>query len=107
MRENPDCFRKFFEDDESDWKSVMWWSNKVSFIKARNCDETFNADIMDGQSTHSILSLADEGVHSADAFENCQQVYDIDFIDNIVRTLRLTRLLGFTVNAYDKRTLEE
>ena len=39
LRENPDYFRRFLEDDESDWKSVMWWKNKVSYIKARNCDE--------------------------------------------------------------------
>lgn len=85
----------------------MWWNNKVAFIKARNCDETFNHEIMDDQVTHSILSLAVEGVQSASAFEQCQLVYDIDFIDNIQRTLRLTRLLAFTVDAFDKRTLEE
>jgi hypothetical protein len=48
MRENPDNVREFFEDDESDWKSVMWWKNKVSYIKARNCDEAFNPDIYPG-----------------------------------------------------------
>jgi hypothetical protein len=40
----------------------MWWNNKVAFIKARNCDETFNHEIIDDQVTHSILSLAVEGV---------------------------------------------
>lgn len=40
----------------------MWWNNKVAFIKARNCDETFNSEIIDDQVTHSILSLAVEGV---------------------------------------------
>lgn len=48
MRENPDYFRRFLEDDESDWKSLCWWKNKVSFIKARNCDDTYNGNIMDG-----------------------------------------------------------
>ena len=62
VRENPDNFRKFHEDDESDWKSLCWWNNKVAFIKARNCDETFNPEIYDDQVTHSILSLAVEGV---------------------------------------------
>lgn len=38
LRENPDNDRVFLEDDESDWKSIMWWNNKVSYIKARNCD---------------------------------------------------------------------
>ena len=46
MRENPDNFRSFFEDDESDWKSIQWWNDKVAFINARNCDEHFDGDIM-------------------------------------------------------------
>lgn len=107
MRENPDNFRTFFEDDESDWKSVMWWNNKVSLIKARNCDEQFNADIMDGQATHAMLALAVEGVYSAQAAERSTYVDDIEFIDTVIRTLRMTRLLAFSTAAYDKRTLEE
>jgi hypothetical protein len=97
----------FLEDDESDWKSVMWWNNKVSYIKCRNCDDTFNQNIEDGQATHSLLCQAVTGVQTENAVELSQQYYDIDFIDNIQRTLRLLRLLSFTTNAYDKRTVEE
>ena len=64
LRENPDNDETFLEDDESDWKSIMWWSNKVSYIKARNCDKGFNGEITEGQVTHSLLSLATEGVQS-------------------------------------------
>jgi hypothetical protein len=85
----------------------MWWANKVSYIKARNCDEKFNATIYDGQVTHSVLPLAVKGIQSEDAAERSQYTHDIDFIDNVQRTLRLLRLLSFTTNAYDKRTLEE
>ena len=85
----------------------MWWNNKVSYIKCKNCDEKFNPEIEDGQVTHSLLSLAVKGVQTENAAEQAQQYYDIDFIDNIQRTLRLLRLLSFTTNAYDKRTLEE
>lgn len=42
-----------------------------------------------------------------DAVERCEFVYDIDFIDNIKRTLRMLRLFSFTTAAYDKRTLDE
>lgn len=42
-----------------------------------------------------------------DAVDKCEFVYDIDFIDNVTRTLRIMRLLSFTTAAYDKRTLEE
>ena len=107
VRENPDNFKEFFEDDESDWKSIMWWNNKVTFIKSRNCDEVFNPEIADKCDTHSLLCLAVEGVQSQDAFEKCQYLHDIDFIDNVQRMLRLLRLLAFTTGAYDKRSLEE
>ena len=85
----------------------MWWNNKVSYIKARNCDHEFNPEIDDGQSTHSMLSLAVNGVYPEETVERCQYLHDIDFVDNIQRVLRLLRLLAFTTDAYDKRSLEE
>ena len=97
----------FLEDDESDWKYVMWWNNKVSYIKCKNSDHEFNQEIEDNQVTHSMLSLAVKGVQSEDAAEKCQYYHDIDFIDNVQRVLRLLRLLAFTTKAYDKRTIEE
>lgn len=42
-----------------------------------------------------------------DAVDKCEFVNDIDFIDNVQRTLRLLRLFSFTTGAYDKRTLEQ
>ena len=54
-RENPDYFRQFFEDGEDDWETLMWWKNKVAFIKAKNSDEEFIGDIKDGQVTHAML----------------------------------------------------
>ena len=105
LRENPDKDRVFLEDDESDWKYLMWWPNKVSYIKCRNCADKFNQDY-DGE-THSILPLAVKDKHTESAQEQCQYYHDIDFIDNVMKTLRLTRLLSFTTAAFDKRTLEE
>jgi len=107
LRENPDNDRVFLEDDESDWRSIMWWSNKVSYIKCKNCDETFNSEIEDKMVTHSMLSLAVVGVYNQNTSDQCQYYHDIDFIDNVQRVLRLLRLLSFTTAAYDKRTLEE
>ena len=71
LRENPDNDRVFLEDDESDWKSVMWWNNKVSYIKCKNCDDEFNQEIEDGQATHSMLNLAVKGVQTESAVEQC------------------------------------
>jgi hypothetical protein len=107
LRENPDNDKVFLEDDESDWRSVMWWSNKVAYVKARNCEDAFNGDIEKDQSTHSILPFAVNGVQSQNAVDQCQYLNDIDFMDNVQRTLRLLRLLSFTTGAYDKRTTEE
>lgn len=107
LRENPDNFRRFLEDDESDWKSVCWWNNKVSYIKARNCDEEYNGEFLDGQLTHSMLCMAVKGVQTEQGAERCQYVDDIDFIDMVARVLRLTRLLSFTLNHFDKRSMEE
>lgn len=42
-----------------------------------------------------------------DAVEACEFVFDIDFIDNVQRTMRLLRLMSFTTGAFDKRTLDE
>jgi len=71
LRENPDNDKQFLEDDESDWKSIMWWNNKVSYINCRNCDDKFDPTICAGQVTHSILSLAVAGVQTEAAVENC------------------------------------
>ena len=93
----------------------MWWKNKVAFINAKNSDENFNGEIKKDQVTHAMLTLAVKAIVEAkldngipqDTVEQCSFVNDIDFIDNVQRTLRLLRLLSFTVDAYDKRTLEQ
>ena len=95
----------------------MWWNNKCVFIEARNSHDKFNGDIKKHQATQAMLTLAVKAIVDTkeqtgtmltqDAVENCVFVHDIDFIDNIQRTLRLLRLLSFTTDAYDKRTLEE
>lgn len=54
-----------------------------------------------------MLSLATKGVWSDTAAETSQYVFDIEFMDTVVKVLRMTRLLSFTTNAFDKRTLEE
>jgi hypothetical protein len=83
LRENPDNDRVFLEDDESDWRTVMWWNNKVSYIKSKNSHEHFVGDIEVGQATHSILSLAVVGMQSENCVEQCSYYHDIDFIDNV------------------------
>lgn len=95
----------------------MWWNNKCVFFDGKNSEEKYNGEIKKGQATHSTLPLAVKGMVDTkevtgtmltqDGLEQCEFVHDIDFIDNVQRTLRLLRLLAFTTNAYDKRTLEQ
>lgn len=117
MRENPDNFREFYEDGEDDWESVQWWKDKCVFIDAKNSHEKFNGDIKKGQATQAMLSLSVKSIVekkketgtmlTQDAVEACEFVFDIDFIDNVQKTMRLLRLMSFTTGAYDKRTLDE
>jgi cancer susceptibility candidate protein 1 len=104
LRENPDNFREFYEEGEDDWESVMWWRNKCVFIDAKNSTDKFKGDIKKGQATQAMLPLAIKAIVeskmspaiTADAAERCTFVNDIDFMDNIQRTLRLLRLMSFT-----------
>lgn len=117
LRENPDNFREFYEDGEDDWESVQWWKDKCVFIDAKNSHEKFNGDIKKGQATQAMLSLSVKSIVekkketgtmlTQDAVEACEFVFDIDFIDNVQKTMRLLRLMSFTTGAYDKRTLDE
>ena len=54
-----------------------------------------------------MLNVATKGVWSDDASIRSEYVHDIEFMDTVTKLLRMTRLLSFTVNAFDKRTLEE
>ena len=60
IRENLEFDEDFFENSEVDWKYVMWWNNKVSFVEGcRNDMETgCNAQIAAEQLTHGILQQA-------------------------------------------------
>ena len=97
VRENLEFDREFFEDHEPDWRYLMWWPNKCSFVRCSDLDETPDVRISQGHETHAILSLALQNGHvSAEAFERSQQYSYIDFIDTLKKTLRLTRVLSFT-----------
>jgi cancer susceptibility candidate protein 1 len=98
IRENLEYDESFAEDYEPDWKQVMWWSNKVSFVEGtKETDSKCTVRIAENQVTHSILrqTLVPE-MCSAKALERCSSVSNIEFIDTVKKTLRLTRLLAFS-----------
>lgn len=56
IRENLEYDESFAEDYEPDWRQVMWWNNKVSFVEGtKETDAKCNWQIAEGQVTHSIL----------------------------------------------------
>lgn len=88
----------------------------MAFIECRNSHAKYNSDFRKNQATQSMLSLAvkslveDKDTNgtmlSQDAVDRCEFVNDIDFIDNVQRLMRLLRPMSFTVNEYDKRTIQ-
>jgi hypothetical protein len=56
IRENLEYDESFAEDYELDWRQVMWWSNKVSFVEGtRDTDAAQKWRLAENQLTHSIL----------------------------------------------------
>ena len=98
VRENLEYDESFAEDYEPDWRQVMWWNNKVSFVEGtKETDEKCNSRIAEGQLTHSILVQAIQPpCCSTTAQIRTGDYSDIEFIDTIKKTLRLTRLLAFS-----------
>jgi cancer susceptibility candidate protein 1 len=59
IRENLEYDPSFAEDEEPDWRQVMWWSNKVSFVEGtKETDKKCSVRIAEGHLTHSILLQA-------------------------------------------------
>jgi len=58
IRENLEFDAEFEEDYEPDWRYVMWWNNKVSFVEGcrNNQTDNCNATIEKGALTHGLLS---------------------------------------------------
>lgn len=65
IRENLACDPEFDEDYEPDWKYVMWWNNKVSFVEGckESQDDNCKAHIAVGHVTHGLLTQACEQPH--------------------------------------------
>ena len=96
IRENLEWDREFFEDYEPDWRYVMWWPNKVAYVKVSDEAEECDANLRDGHETHALLHLVVEGHVSEEAQERCFHYGNISFIQTVKKFLRLTRLLSFT-----------
>lgn len=99
IRENLEFDEKFEEDYEPDWRYVMWWNNKVSFVEGcRNDMETgCDAQIAAGALTHGMLSQACEAQGPQDTTGDIVKNLEfIEFTDTVKKTLRLLRLFAFS-----------
>lgn len=58
IRENIEFDAKFEEDNEPDWRYIMWWNNKVSFVEGcrNDMERDCRAHIAPGALTHGLLS---------------------------------------------------
>ena len=99
IRENLEFDAKFEEDYEPDWRYVMWWNNKVSFVDGckQNQENNCNAQIAPGHLTHGLLSQACEPPNCSEAASiMCKDLQYIEFTDTVKKTLRLLRLFSFS-----------
>ena len=48
IRENLEFDEEYAEDQEKDWKSIVWWSNKCACVRIRDSAETPNENLVDG-----------------------------------------------------------
>lgn len=55
IRLNLEYDREFFEKDESDWKTYVWYENKCGFTKLRDNDPESKPELMPGQVVLSHL----------------------------------------------------
>ena len=98
VRENLEYDREFFEDYEPDWRYIMWWANKCSFVDCNDLDENYErkVNITEGNETHSLMSQALENNATEEALERCSTYPHIRFIQTLKKFLRISRLLAFS-----------
>lgn len=97
IRENLEYDREFFEDYEPDWRYMMWWANKCSFVNCSDLDEDYDKPtlIPDDKETHALMGLALVGNATDEAYERCHSYHRIRFMHTLKKFLRLLRLLSF------------
>jgi len=98
IRENLEYDREFFEDYEPDWRYIMWWNNKCSFVDCIDTDENFDREvnIPEGNETHAILSLTLMNNATDEALERCNDYTHIRFIQTLKKFLRILRIFSFS-----------
>ena len=47
IRENLEFDEEYAEDQEKDWKSIVWWSNKCACVRIRDSAETPNENFVE------------------------------------------------------------
>lgn len=98
LRENPENDEDFAEDQEKDWRTFVWWKNKVGCIKMRDSYENLNETLLDGTLTHARLDilLSKHNVVPNELIDRMRDTQYIVFNDTLKRFLKLTKLLSFT-----------
>ena len=97
IRENPEYDEEFHEDQEKDWRSIVFWCNKVGLIQAKDSAEQLNEKLVPDTLTHSTLEilLRKHDLINEDALERMRDVHLIDFVETLKKMLTLLRIFAF------------
>jgi cancer susceptibility candidate protein 1 len=57
IRENLEFDREFFEDYEPDWRYLMWYGDKVTFIECNDEADEFNGEIPDKYEVKHLVNF--------------------------------------------------
>lgn len=104
MRENMDFDQEFAEDQEKDWKSLIFYPNKVECVKAKDSENKCRRELQNQSSSHSNLQmlLANYSLTTQEALDNLKREEYILFTEQVRRFLKLTRLFLFTTHAHEQ-----
>ena len=98
IRENMEFDEEFAEEQDKEWKSIVWWRNKCAAVKARDTHERLNEDFLDKTVTHSNLEvlLRKHQLSDFDIIDRMKDLSYIVFSETLKRFLKLTHILTFT-----------
>eukprot|EP00743_Colponemidia_sp_Colp-15_P001304 GILK01001428.1.p1 GENE.GILK01001428.1~~GILK01001428.1.p1 ORF type:complete len:616 (-),score=127.61 GILK01001428.1:38-1885(-) len=95
IRETIDYTVKDDSEDAADWQSVLYHSNKCSFVSSNDKDDLCDESIPSGDETHAILEICLRDRCSPEAMSRIKETGNIRFQETVRRTLRMLRLLSF------------
>lgn len=75
IKENMDFDQEFAEDQEKDWKSIVFYPNKAECVKARDSESKCKKELVKDTNSHSTLQmlLSHYDLTSQEALDNLRR----------------------------------